>query len=85
MQLTRLSLIVQVCGIHYLQDINDRGKITKTLPTTTRPIKGDPGKPWILDSKRMILENHQLLCYVEVTILSTKEVSFSNLKFKGSE
>ena len=50
MQLTRLSLIVQVCGIHYLQDINDRGKITKTLPTTTRPIKGDPRKSWILDS-----------------------------------
>ena len=42
MPLTRLSRIVQVRGIHYLQDINDRGKITKTLPTTTRPIKGDP-------------------------------------------
>ena len=50
MPLTRLSRIVQVRGIHYLQDINDRGKITKTLPTTTRPIKGDPRKPWILDS-----------------------------------
>ena len=29
MPLTRLSRIVQVRGIHYLQDINDRRKITK--------------------------------------------------------
>ena len=52
MPLTRLSRIVQVRGIHYLQDINDRGKITKTIPTTTRPIKADPRKSWILIPQR---------------------------------
>ena len=34
MQLTRLSVIVQVRGIYHLKEINARGK-KKTLPTTT--------------------------------------------------
>ena len=55
MPLTRLSRIVQVRGIYYLQDIIDRGKIIKTLPTTTRPVKGDTRKSWILDSTLWIL------------------------------